>query len=143
MTIVHAKPLPGVSVMTVRDGKVLLAKRAKTAGYGMWSLPGGHIESGEALRDAALRELREETGVVARLERLIDCMDIIHHNDDDTVAFHYIISVFLGRWVSGEAVAASDASDVLWADASDLEQLTMTHGTADLIKRTLKDLTQS
>lgn len=127
--------------MTLRDGKVLLAKRAKKAGYGLWSLPGGHIETGEPARHAALRELAEETGVTARLDRLIECQDIIHRDADDTVVFHYVISVFLCHWQHGEAVAATDVSDVMWARVCDLDGLNMTHGTADLIRNTLRNLT--
>ena len=127
--------------MTLRDGRVLLVKRAKKAGFGLWSLPGGHIETGEPARDAALRELAEETGVTARLERLIECQDIIHRDAQDTVIFHYVISVFLCHWQQGEAVAASDVSEVMWATTSDLDGLKMTHGTAELIRSTLKSLT--
>lgn len=141
MTIVHVKPLPGVSTLTLRHGRVLLAKRAKKAGYGLWSLPGGHIETGELARDAALRELAEETGVTARLDRLIECQDIIHRDEQGTVIFHYVISVFLCHWQHGEAVAATDVSDVMWAQACDLDSLNMTHGTAKLIRNTLKTLT--
>ena len=141
MSIARVKPVPGVSAMTLRDGKVLLAKRAKQAGYGLWSLPGGHIEPGEAARDAALRELAEETGVTARLDRLVGCQDIIHRDTDDTVIFHYVVSVFLCHWQHGEAVAATDVSDVMWAGLCDLDSLNMTDGTADLIRNTLKTIT--
>ncbi len=127
--------------MTLRDGKVLLAKRAKQAGYGLWSLPGGHIETGELARDAALRELMEETGVTARLDRLIECQDIIHRDAQGAVIFHYVISVFLCHWQRGEAIAATDVSDVMWAQIADLDNLDMTHGTAQLIRNTLKTLT--
>ncbi len=141
MTTARIKPVPGVSTLTLRDGKVLLAKRAKKAGHGLWSLPGGHIETGEPARDAALRELTEETGVTARLDRLIECQDIIHRDDQGTVIFHYVISVFLCHWQHGEAVAATDVSDVMWAKACDLDNLNMTHGTAKLIRNNLKTLT--
>ena len=141
MTTARVKPLPGVSTLTLRDGRVLLAQRAKKAGYGLWSLPGGHIETGELAREAALRELTEETGVTARLDRLIECQDIIHRDAQGTVIFHYVISVFLCHWQHGEAIAATDVSDVMWANACDLDGLNMTQGTAELIRDTLKTLT--
>lgn len=141
MTTARVKPLPGVSTLTLRNGRVLLAKRAKKAGYGLWSLPGGHIETGELAREAALRELTEETGVTARLDRLIECQDIIHRDAQGTVIFHYVISVFLCHWQHGEAIAATDVSDVMWANACDLDGLNMTQGTAELIRDTLKTLT--
>ncbi len=132
MTTARVKPVPGVSTLTLRDDKVLLVRRAKKAGYGLWSLPGGHIETGEPARDAALRELAEETGVTARLDR-----HIIHRDANDTVVFHYVISVFLCHWQCGDAVAATDVSDVMWAQACDLDSLEMTQGTADLIRDVL------
>ena len=141
MTIARVKPVPGVNTITVRDGKVLLAKRAKKAGFGLWSLPGGHIETGEPTREAALRELAEETGITARLDRLIECQDIIYRDAQGKVVFHYVISVFLCHWQHGEAIAATDASEVMWAQVSDLDNLEMTHGTADLIRKALKALT--
>ncbi len=141
MTIALVKPVPGVSTITVRDSKVLLVKRAKKAGYGLWSLPGGHIETGEPARDAALRELAEETGITARLDRLIECQDIIYRDAQENVVFHYVISVFLCHWRHGEAIAATDVSEVMWAQVADLDNLEMTHGTADLIRNVLKTLT--
>ena len=99
------------------------------------------LETGELAREAALRELVEETGVTARLDRLIECQDIIHRDEQNTVIFHYVISVFLCHWQHGEAVAATDVSDVMWAQACDLDNLNMTHGTAELIRNTLKTLT--
>ena len=70
-------PRLGVSACVWRDGKVLIARRAKPPLKGVWSLPGGHVEWGEALRDAARRELKEETGIEAELETIVDVADVI------------------------------------------------------------------
>lgn len=131
------RPLAGVSIAVVRDGKVLLVKRANARAFGLWSLPGGHVELGEPVRKAALRELAEETGVGAEIERLIDCIDIINRNAAGQVDSHYVLSVFAARWLSGEGKAASDVSDVKWASPADLDRLAMTPGTADLVRRLL------
>ncbi len=129
-------PVAGVSALVVRDGKVLLVKRAKPPA-GLWSLPGGHVELGETLRQAALRELAEETGIEAEITGLIDCIDIINKSRHGDLEYHYVISIFGARWTGGEAVAGDDAAAVMWASAGELTELAMTPGTADFIARVL------
>jgi len=130
-------PVAAVSVVVVRHGQVLLVKRANPRAFGLWSLPGGKVELGEEVRQAALRELGEETGIDAKITALLDCIDIINKTADGKVESHFILSVFQARWLGGEAVAGDDASDVLWADPDDLKHLDMTPGTADFIARIL------
>lgn len=137
MTRAIVKPQPGVSAFVARDGKVLLVKRNKTAGYGMWSLPGGHVEPGEKARTAVLRELAEETAITATVERILDAIDIIHRDDAGQVLFHYLISCFLCRWEAGEPVAGDDVSDARWVHPDEFGGLTMTPGTAEFIRSAL------
>jgi ADP-ribose pyrophosphatase YjhB (NUDIX family) len=140
MTRAIVKPQPGASAFVARDQQVLLVKRAKQAGFGMWSLPGGHIEPGEAARDAAVRELREETGVLAEAVGILDAIDIIHRDDAGHIQFHYVISCFQCRWLSGEPVASDDVSDAGWFHAGQFDELTMTPGTNTFLRRVLADL---
>jgi ADP-ribose pyrophosphatase YjhB (NUDIX family) len=132
------RPAIGVSTLVIRDHQALLVKRAKKAGFGLWSLPGGHVEWGEPLREAAAREVQEETGIACDIVRLLDTIDIMHRDPDGRIATHYVVSVFLGRWQSRVAAAASDASDVKWVGPADLASLPMTPGTADLVIRVLE-----
>lgn len=132
------RPATGVSTLVIRENQALLVKRAKKAGFGLWSLPGGHVEWGEPLREAAAREVLEETGITCDIVRLLDTIDIIHRSPDGQITTHYVVSVFLGRWLSGTAAAASDAADVKWVGPGDLASLPMTPGTADLVIRVLE-----
>ena len=137
------KPVAAVSVCVVRNGQVLLAQRANPRAYGLWSLPGGHIEYGEPVRAAALRELKEETTIDAEIVRLLDCVDVIHRSAEGIITTHYVLSVFGARWLSGKATASSDAKAIAWVNPGDLEQYKMTPGTPELIRRVVPQLTEN
>lgn len=106
-------PVPAVGVVCLRDDQVLLIRRGRAPRLGEWSLPGGRIEPGERAADAALRELREETGVEARLVGLIDVVDGLFPE----VGSHYVLIDYLAEWVSGEPAAGDDAADAVFMPA--------------------------
>ena len=87
MTVPLQFPRLGASACVFRDGLVLAVQRAKPPLAGIWSLPGGHVELGETTRQAALRELREETGVEADLTRLAGIFDVIRRGTDGTLRY--------------------------------------------------------
>jgi 8-oxo-dGTP diphosphatase len=124
-------PTIGVSVCVMQAGRVLLTQRARPPFENLWSLPGGHVKRGESLHDAALRELKEETGINARLGEIIGWTEIIRPEK------HIVIAVFAGRYESGEAVAADDAKAVRWADAREIDTLELTPGLAAIVNKAL------
>lgn len=128
-------PKLGASACVWRDGRVLIVQRGKPPLVGIWSLPGGAVEPGETAMAAAARELAEETGVTAALTQLVDLVDIIRHGADGSLAFHYAVACYTGRWIAGEPIAASDAVAARFADVSELDALTMTDGTPAIIGR--------
>jgi len=131
-------PRAAASAVIVRDGKVLIAQRAKAPLAGIWSLPGGHIEPGEKALDAAHRELLEETGIKAQLKGIADVKDVILHNDDGSLRAHYVITAFYGVWLSGAARPQSDAQGVEWVELEALGDRPMTEGATDIIFRAAK-----
>lgn len=101
------RPVPAVGVVCLRGQDVLLIRRGRAPRLGEWSLPGGRIEAGERARDAALRELREETGIEARLLGLIDVVDGLFPES----GAHYVLIDFVAEWAAGEPVAGDDAAE--------------------------------
>lgn len=99
------KDLPRISVGLVvwRADEVLLIRRANPPYQGCWSIPGGKVEFGETLHEAALRELKEETGIHAEIEGLIDVFESITDHG------HYVMADYSARWRSGEPQAGDDA----------------------------------
>jgi len=109
-----AYPRAGASVVVFRGDDVLLVQRAKAPYQGFWSLPGGEIQWGETAADAARRELKEETGLLASNLTLGDVADGILKDGEGRVTAHYTILVFATRDVEGLLAAASDAADAAY-----------------------------
>ena len=111
-------PVAAVGVICLRGDQVLLIRRGTPPRLGEWSLPGGRVEPGETLRDAALRELVEETGVEAELGPLVDVVDGIFPESGR----HYVLVDFAARWKSGEPVAGDDAADARFWPLDGIEE---------------------
>jgi 8-oxo-dGTP diphosphatase len=129
-------PRGAASAAIFRGSEVLLIERGKEGPFrGLWSLPGGRIEPGEPARAAALREVREETGVVAELAGVLDIHDAIRRDPAGGLVSHHLLAVFYGRWVSGEPVAGDDAMTARFVALDAVHELRMTDGAADLVRR--------
>jgi 8-oxo-dGTP diphosphatase len=133
MAIKHdiGRPVLGVSVLVRDGGRVLLVKRARSPLKGYWSLPGGHVEGGETLRQAATREVREETGLAVHDLGQIDVAEII----SDGAAYHFVLVVFAGLAGPADPVAGDDAAEARWVRQDELNGLKMTDDTRRLVIR--------
>jgi 8-oxo-dGTP diphosphatase len=131
-------PRIGVSVLCDKDGFALMIKRGKEPYKDHWSLPGGLVELGESLREAAERELFEETGVKADLDKPVETFDSIQRDDAGAVSSHFVLTVFSGPHLSGEVSAGDDAADARWVLPSDLDTFLTTPGTPERIRRLLR-----
>ena len=108
------RPWVGVGVVVWQDDEILLVRRARPPRMGEWSIPGGGQDLGETVFEAAIREVREETGVTVRPTNLVTVVDSILRDDEGAPQFHYTLIEISAEWVAGEAIAASDVSDVCW-----------------------------
>ncbi len=116
-----AAPVVAVIAVVRREGEVLLVRRINPPGAGLWGFPGGRIEAGETLAEAALRELREETGVSARAGAVIDALDVLDRDAGGRLRHHFILVAIACDWLAGEPLAADDASDAAWFRVADLD----------------------
>ncbi|WP_170605925.1 NUDIX hydrolase [Ruegeria arenilitoris] len=109
-------PVPKIGALAVvlHQDQVLLVQRKKQPDQGLWGFPGGHVEWGETVLEAAARELLEETGVTARPDSYIDNLDLLGRDAAGRVQSHYLLVGVMCRYLSGAPVAADDARDARW-----------------------------
>jgi 8-oxo-dGTP diphosphatase len=127
-------PLVGVGAIIVEDGRVLLVKRGHPPLAGEWSIPGGVLEVGETLREAAIREAYEETCLTVESADLLGVYDRVLRDDDGRTLYHYVLIDFLCRRVGGEARAADDADEVRWFTPEEAVELALPEDTAEVIR---------
>jgi 8-oxo-dGTP diphosphatase len=116
-------PIAGVgAVISNAAGQVLLIRRGQPPRLGQWSIPGGKLEWGESVKEGLRREIREETGLVIEIERLVDIVDLLTRDAAGDVIGHYVLIDFKAVHVSGELRAGSDAAEARWVDPVTLDQ---------------------
>jgi 8-oxo-dGTP diphosphatase len=130
-------PVPAVGVVCLRGDEVLLIRRAKPPRVGEWSLPGGRIEPGERAVEAAIRELREETGIEAEIAGLIDVVDGVFPE----AGRHYVLIDYAARWVAGEPVAGDDAAEARFMPLAEAERVVEWDETRRIIRRAAEMIT--
>ena len=110
----------GVGALVIHDNKVLLVRRARPPCAGEWAIPGGKVKTGETLRQAAEREIREETGLCIAAGKPIFTFDHIERNERGNLTCHYVVTDLVARYISGNLHADSDATEARWFDKQDI-----------------------
>lgn len=135
-SLVH-QPRVGVSVGVWRGGEVLLVERSGDLSGGLWSFPGGHLEWGESLEDAARREVFEETGLRITLAGIPLVHEVILSGGDGDTFRHYVLIVFAATAAANaEPVAASDALAARFVPPERLTDFNLTPKLAEFVDRT-------
>jgi len=128
------RPFLAVSAAIIRDGHVLVARRARGASTGVFTLPGGVVEAGETLHEALVREVMEETGIAIEPVALAGYREHIERDVDGRVRRHFVILPFACRWISGEGVPLlEELSELRWLRPSGLAELATTPGLAAIV----------
>jgi 8-oxo-dGTP diphosphatase len=96
------------------------------------------LEVGELMREAAIREACEETGLTVEPGELLGVYDRVLRNADKRVQYHYVLIDFLCRRVAGDLEAASDAAEVRWFSWEELPPLRLAEDTLDVIRKGFK-----
>ncbi len=132
-------PLVGVGVITFNsENKVLLVKRGNEPSKGLWSLPGGLVELGERVREAGVREVKEECNIDIEPEDVISVVDLILEDSEGKVKYHYILIDYLARYIGGEIEPQSDVVDADWFSYDELEELNIPEVTRNVLEKAFK-----
>ena len=128
-------PLVGVGAIIIEDARIVLVKRGHPPLQAEWSIPGGLVEVGELVREAAIREAREETGLTIEPGELLGVYDRVLRDTEQRVQYHYVLIDFLCRRVAGDLAAASDAAEARWFSREELPALRLAEDTQDVIRK--------
>ena len=134
------RPYLAVSAAIVRDGKVLVVRRARQPALGIYTLPGGAVETGETLMQAATREVREETSLEIEPVALAGHREAIVRDAQGRVERHFVILCFAARWRSGEPMLNEELDDARWLEPAALAGLHTTEGLAEIVAAAIERL---
>lgn len=132
-----AAPIVAVGVIIREGDRIVLIRRDKEPSKGCWTFPGGAVELGESLHDAARREAWEETGLDVAIGEVATVLDHVVRDESGSVRYHYVIVDYFARPTWGSLQSASDVSDARWFRLTDLDGLDMTEKAEQLARELL------
>ena len=120
------RPIVGVGVVIIREGKILLERRKNEPGRGKWSIPGGLVELGESVEETVIREVHEETGLLVEKPEHIDVVDNITGDENGEIKYHFVIIDYFVKLQGGTLEASSDAEELRWVAFDEVEKYDLT-----------------
>jgi len=120
------QPVVGVGAVIIKEGKIVLIKRGNEPSKGKWSIPGGHVELGENLKEAVIRETKEETCLDVDNPILMDVVENVDLDEQFKIKYHYVIVDYLVHVKGGNIEAASDAAELRWVPFCEVDSYNLT-----------------
>jgi len=136
------RPIVGVGAVILQDRKLLLVKRRAEPGRGRWSIPGGSVHLGERVRDATIREAKEESGIDIEIvdDRPLDAFDSIITDDRGRTQYHFTLLEFLAKPKGGTLKAAEDAAEARWVPLDEVTKYDLTNSFRTFFEKHEKEL---
>jgi len=132
------QPRVAVGAIVFKDNRVLLVRRGKPPAENLWAIPGGRVEIGETLQEAAEREILEETGISIRALDPTYTFDVIDRDASGQTRYHYVIVDLTAEYIRGEPRAGDDATAARWISSDELAVLKVSSKTRQLLKAQFK-----
>ena len=127
-------PRVAVGAVVIDHHKILLVKRKKDPGKGLWAIPGGSVKLGETLQKAAEGEIREETGLIVKAKDPIYTFDVIER-ENRKIRFHYVIVDLMADLMGGKLRPSDDALDARWFRAQEIQEFEVSERTRDFLEK--------
>ena len=134
------RPYLAVSAAIIRDGKVLIVRRARAPAQDLFTLPGGAVETGEQLTEAVIREVREETQIEIEPVALAGFREVIVRDKSERIERHFVVLCFAARYVSGDPVPNEELAELRWMDPREITGLRTTEGLAEIVADAIEKL---
>ena len=131
------KPLIAVGVLVIDKDKVLIIKRGEEPNKFLWSIPGGLVEIGEELEEAAIREVKEEMGIDIKIEKMIGIFNCINRNKNE-IEYHYVIIDYIAREFTGSIKTNKEILDFKWMKFNELHNYELTNTTRELFREFIR-----
>ena len=129
------RPTLAASAAVFRGRRVLLARRGFNPGLGLWSLPGGRVEPGETVAEAAVREVMEEVGVVAEVQGVAAVLDFIATSPEGALLSHFVVIAHAAVWRANEPSTGIEATEIGWFLPEEVAALATTRGLAEVVAK--------
>ena len=126
-------PQVAVGAIVIRNRQVLLVRRNQPPSKGLWAIPGGSVELGETLQQAAEREIMEETGLTIRAGNPVYTFEVIEQDDIGRIRFHYVIIDLVADYLTGDLHSGDDVSEARWVTPEELDRLPVNETTREVL----------
>ena len=137
------RPFLAVSAGIIKDGRVLLVRRANPPMHGLYTFPGGVVEAGETVEEALLREIDEETALKIRPAGIAGYRDVLIRDEDSRLKRHFVVMAFAAHWISGEPKLNEELHDFRWVTLAELKGLPTTDGLFEIAESAFARLAES